>query len=59
MRPVTGMYVEDEKLKVEFDDQAVTGGVITSAPPEGSFRVTNVFVDPLTGRLTVQYDNLI
>lgn len=36
----------------------IVGG-IPSVPPEGTFKVTNIFVDPITGRLEIQYDNLI
>ena len=36
-----------------------TEGGIPSVPPEGNFKVTNIYVNPITGRLTIQYDNLI
>ena len=33
------------------------GGGVISTPPTGSFKVTNLYVDPLTGKLTIEYDN--
>lgn len=49
-------------FKVKADEsgvelQTVAGGGIESSPPSGKYRVTNLFVDPATGRLTVQYDD--
>lgn len=33
------------------------GSRIESVPPTGKCRVTNIFVDPGTGKLVVQYDD--
>ena len=33
------------------------GGGIASVPPTGSFKVVNIYVNPETGRLTIEYDN--
>ena len=46
-------------LAAQQSYNAITEGGISSIPPEGTFKVTNIYVDPSTGRLTVQYDNLI
>jgi hypothetical protein len=32
-------------------------GIIKSNPPKGKYRVTNLYVDPDTGRLEIEYDN--
>jgi hypothetical protein len=34
-----------------------SGGGIASVPPTGSYKVVNMFVDPLTGKLTIEYDD--
>jgi len=34
-----------------------TGGGIASTPPVGSFKVVNIYVEPSTGKLTIEYDN--
>lgn len=33
------------------------GGGMASSPPSGKCKVTNLYVDPDTGKLTVEYDN--
>jgi hypothetical protein len=35
----------------------VAAGAI-SIPPTGKCKVTNLYVDPLTGKLTIEYDNI-
>jgi hypothetical protein len=35
----------------------VDTSAMESVPPTGKFKVTNLFVDPSTGRLTVEYDD--
>lgn len=34
------------------------GGGIPSTPPTGYFKVVNIYVNPLTGKLTIEYDNI-
>jgi hypothetical protein len=34
-----------------------SGGGILSTPPTGSFKVVNIYVNPETGKLTIEYDN--
>ena len=36
-----------------------TGGEtsVVSLPPQGKYKVTNIYVDPVSGRLTVNYDD--
>lgn len=34
-----------------------SGTVIPTDPPEGMYPVTNLYVDPATGRLVVKYDD--
>ena len=34
-----------------------SGGGIASVPPTGSFKVVNIYVEPSTGKLTIEYDN--
>jgi hypothetical protein len=34
-----------------------SGGGILSTPPAGSFKVVNIYVEPTTGKLTIEYDN--
>ena len=58
---VTNVYVENGKLKVEYDDvpMATTGGPIAlkSDPPSGACQVKNLYVDPETGKLIVKYES--
>jgi len=43
-------------VNVEVEEvKEITG--IETAPPTGKYRVTNLFVDPDTGRFTVEYDD--
>lgn len=36
---------------------ASTENAIKSTPPQASFKVTNIYVDPVTGRLITEYDD--
>lgn len=40
-----GIHVEDPSLEVE------------SKAPVGKYKVTNIYVDPATGKLVVEYDD--
>ena len=47
-----GHEIEDERirtLEIKYTP--------ASQPPSGYFRVVNLYVDPVTGRLIVQYDD--
>ena len=56
--------VGTELTQVEFEatdlHELVEGEgetIIVSNPPSGKYKVVNLFVDPSSGRLTVQYDD--
>lgn len=41
----------------EGAEPLVVDGVIASQPPSGKYKVTNLYVDPVTGKLVVEYDD--
>ena len=43
-------------VNVNIEEVKEAGG-LDSAPPIGKYTVTNLFVEPSTGRLTVEYDD--
>jgi len=43
-------------VNVEVGEVTEVTGIETT-PPTGKYRVTNLFVDPDTGRFTVEYDD--
>ena len=45
-------HIDKEDLKTTL----TTTGVLPSDPPSGKCLVTNLYVDPSTGRLTVEYE---
>jgi hypothetical protein len=36
---------------------SAAGGGILSTPPTGYYKVVNIYVNPATGKLTIEYDN--
>jgi len=56
---VTNIYVSAElKVIVEYSDiSGESSGGIISVPPIGAHKVTNVFVDSITGKTVVEYDD--
>lgn len=43
-----------------LDSKRTTVGLrtnIESNPPRGMYRVTNLYIDPSTGKLTIEYDD--
>ena len=44
MRDLSGKWIKRDGIK--------------STPPSGKYRVTNLYVDPDTGKLTVEFDNI-
>ena len=45
----------DERMEAM---EAQHRAALISEPPPGKCRVTNLYVDPLTGRLVVEYDDV-
>lgn len=41
---------EEDTWEEKFDG-------LTSSPPSGKCKVTNLYVDPVSGKLTIEYDN--
>ncbi len=47
---------EVRKADQEFVLISMKGSGITSSPPAGKYRVTNLYVNPADGKLVVEYD---
>ena len=48
--------IEDSPIICEIVG-SIGGSNITSIPPQGSLPVKNIYVDPNTGKLIIQYDD--
>jgi len=46
-----------ESAVISTDDRTEEALVVKSIPPKGKYEVVNVYVDPKTGRMTVEYDD--
>lgn len=49
--------IDGDGIIYEDGKQNVSNNVVTT-PPSGKCKVINVYVDPDTGKLIVQYDNM-
>ena len=57
-RIFSGAINEPLDIHVTTAEGATEGGVIVSAPPTTKCRVTNLYVDPDTGKLVIEYDDI-
>lgn len=52
------LTVSSDGSTVEWTEATTTiGSTVASTPPTGSLRVTNLYVDSVTGKLEVEYDD--
>ena len=60
------LYVPSEatwgNIKGDIDNQTdlctkITEETVSCQPPTGMFRVTNIFINPTTGKFIIQYDD--
>ena len=54
---VAGLIVKSRDQYGAMHESTISPGGVTSNPPSGKYKVTNIYVDPVTGKLTVQYDD--
>lgn len=61
-KTVKHKYVGEELDSIEWESETLhelpsDSILLTSKPPSGKYKVTNLYVDPSNGRLTVEYDD--
>ena len=47
-----------ETADYAWTQETLLADVFKSKPPEGAYRVTNIYVDPSTSRLFIEYDDV-
>lgn len=53
----TGLPSETVPIQVVLQAEQISYSVITSTPPKGKFKITDLYYDPDVGRIIIQYDN--
>lgn len=52
--PIRAGVTEDRVIEIVFELSEGAG----FDPPEGSYKVTNIYVNPVTGKLHVEYEDI-
>jgi len=55
-RTIVAVVKDGETLS--WQNTEVPSEAIVSSPPSGKCKVTNIFVDPMTGKCTVEYEGI-
>ncbi len=55
--PLVGGYLSSSCLP-SFLGEATLSTKVSSNPPQGKCRVVNFYVDPTSGKLVIEYDNI-
>ena len=53
----TKLPSETVPIQVVLQAEQISYSVVTSTPPTGKFKVTDIYYDPEADRIIIQYDN--